>query len=155
MTRNMTRFNAALVGCAMAWYTLLISGYDLGQLIFGLLVLVSDVAAADDVQRALAFAGTAALTMIPVQAGGALGLIGAGALLLRQRWAVWVLLCASACLCWPVLVWIVIFAVWRVMDGLGAALLLAQILITAIIVVMMPILGWLGRAPVTAPAQAR
>ncbi|MCB1640168.1 MAG: hypothetical protein KDI37_00420, partial [Xanthomonadales bacterium] len=127
---------------SLPWFALLSSGYDLGQLVFGLRVLFSAVPAGEDAQRTLAFAGTAALTALPMQLGAGLCLVGSAALLANRRWSIWPLLAGGLILCWPLLVWIVIFAVWRVLDGLGSALLLMQILITLALIIALPILGW-------------
>ncbi|MCB1628114.1 MAG: hypothetical protein KDI48_10310 [Xanthomonadales bacterium] len=131
-----------LLALSLPWFALLSSGYDLGQLVFGLRVLFSAVPAGDDTQRTLAFAGTAVLTALPMQLGAGLCLVGSAALLANRRWSIWPLLAGSLILCWPLLVWIVIFAVWRVLDGLGSALLLMQILITLALIIALPILGW-------------
>ena len=131
-----------LLALSLPWFALLSSGYDLGQLVFGLRVLFSAVPAGDDTQRTLAFAGTAVLTALPMQLGAGLCLVGSAALLANRRWSIWPLLAGGLILCWPLLVWIVIFAVWRVLDGLGSALLLMQILITLALIIALPILGW-------------
>ena len=53
-----------LVGFGLAWNVLLLSGYDLGQLIYGARVLVSDAPGGGDVSRSFAYSGLALLTTL-------------------------------------------------------------------------------------------
>lgn len=131
----------ALVVVALAWYILLFSGYDLGQLAYGSRILTSEATDSRDVGRVFAYSGIALLTTVPVRLGGAAGVLGCVGLMLRQSWAFIALVLASLLLIWPVLIWIVALTFWRAIDPGGSLLLLVHIVITTAVAFGVPIIA--------------
>ena len=133
-----------IVVAALAWYGLLFTGYDLGQLVHGAKVLASDTVAPDDLGRTMAHSGIAVLTDIPVRLGGLAGVLGCIGLILRKDWAMFPLIAAALLLIWPVLVWIVSSVFWSAIDSEGALLLIVHIVITVTVAVGLPVLARFG-----------
>jgi len=144
-----------LVGFGLAWNVLLLSGYDLGQLIYGARVLVSDAPGGGDVSRSFAYSGLALLTTLPRRLGGAVGALGCVGLLVQQQWAFIPLVLSTLLLFCPLLVWIVTLAFWMPLDPLGSVPLLAQAVITALTGIGFPVLALFLRRPRPAACQVR
>lgn len=129
----------------LIWNLLLVSGYDLGRLIFGIAVVAAHSPETGDVGRTVAYTGLSWLTALPARLGGAAGALGCLGLLMRQDWALAPLFLAALLLIWPLLVWLTALGFWMAFDPLGAALLLTHIVLTALLVPGLPVLALLER----------
>lgn len=139
---RLRRFDLCAGLASLFWFVVLASGYDLGQILYGLRILVSDVPHESDVARGLAHSGIAALTVWVVQLAGFAGMVGSAGFLLRRGWSLIALVAGAVCLVWPILVWGVALTFWTALDPRGAGVMAVHTALTASVGFGMPLLAY-------------